>query len=163
MARRGSRDDFFLFLQFFPSEPDSVRARYFTEKHLALRRELSDLDGQIIAHMSTAAHEFWSGDQLQANQLCKAAMEIAIVVKNRWGLSAGHSILGDMYRASGEAKKSIEHCQWQLNAMGCANGAKREWPVAERDFQQAIDLAQTGRLKARCSPMAAEKLKDYAA
>ena len=144
------------------SESDPVSARHFAEKHLALRREVGDLDGQIIAHIYLAINEFWSGDQVQARQGCKAAMEIARTVKNRWGLSEGHSLLGYISHASGEKDKAIAHFQRaldivqdtgeqgrivrQLNALGCAYGAKGEWPAAERFFHQAIDTARTSRL-----------------
>jgi tetratricopeptide (TPR) repeat protein len=141
------------------TEADPINVRHFAEKHLALRKELGDLDGQIIAHLYMAINEFWSGDRVQARQLCKAAMEIASIVKNQWGLSEGHSLLGYIYRASGEADKAIEHFQRalaivgdtgeqgrivrQLNALGCAYAAKKEWTEAERYIQQAIDMARS--------------------
>jgi hypothetical protein len=50
------------------TESDPVRARHYTEKHLALRLELGDLVGQIIAHIYMAINEFWSRNQVQARQ-----------------------------------------------------------------------------------------------
>ncbi len=141
------------------TESDPDRAWHYAEKHLALRRELGDLDGQIIAHNYMAINEFWLGNLVQARQLCKTAMEIASTVKNQWWLSEGHSLLGYFCLASGEAEAAIEHFQqaltivqdlreWgrvirQLNALGCAYATKREWPEAERTIQQAIQKARS--------------------
>ena len=71
-------------------------------------------------------------------------------------------MLGYICRASEEMDKAISHFQRaldivqeageqgrivrQLNALGCAYSAKRDWPVAEGYFQQAIDTARIGHL-----------------
>jgi predicted ATPase/class 3 adenylate cyclase len=149
------------YLQLTWSDPDPIKARNYAEKHLALRRELGDVSGLVIAHVQLVVHHFWSGDLAQAHLLLKEAMEIASKLKDRAGLMVGQVLLGYFSYAGGEADKAIEHFFQalaigrdlgeqghvirQLNALGCAYGAKKEWSQAERYFQQAIATARANR------------------
>lgn len=144
------------------TESDPVRVRHFAEKHLALRRELGDLDGQMIAHFFIATNEFWSGNLTQARLMCEEGKKIASLIKNRWGLVEGNLILGYIFRADVEADQAINHFQQalavvedtgeqgrivrQLNALGCAYATKGEWPQAERNLRQAIQMARSNHL-----------------
>jgi tetratricopeptide (TPR) repeat protein len=140
-------------------EPDPINARHFAEKHMTLRREMGDLDGQLMAYLHMAISEIWSGDMIQAGTLCEEGMEIARIVKNRWGLMEGHSILGYIFKTIGEVDRAIEHFKQaldivqdtgeqgrvvqQLNALGCAYGEAGNWSQAERYIRQAILLARS--------------------
>jgi tetratricopeptide (TPR) repeat protein len=115
---------------------------------LASSREAMRIAGEIIAHFYMAIIEFWSGDLSHACLLCEEAMEIARVIKNRWGLLEGHSLLGYIFRASGEVDRAVDHFQQalaivqdtgeqgriirQLNFLGCAYGTQGDWPEAKR-------------------------------
>jgi predicted ATPase len=136
------------------SEPDFIRGRAYAQKHLELRRELGDLDGEMTALMFLVSYYYSSGDIENACLQGEEAFRIAQKVENRWGMIITRLSLGSKLCESGELEKGIAFLQqaltfsedlgeaiwiaWSYNALARAAGLSGDWELAEKYNQLAI-------------------------
>jgi tetratricopeptide (TPR) repeat protein len=149
------------FMMFYINSRDRTKARMYSEKHLALRRELGDLDGIMMANLLTGYHHMENGaeaDIPRARMLMEEAHQLAQIVRNPWGLWTAKCWLGILFCESGQIDIGIElflqalpmsrHLDeaiweiWVLNALGHAAVLQQDSASGLRYHQQAVDLSR---------------------
>jgi predicted ATPase/class 3 adenylate cyclase len=149
------------FTMFRINNRDRIKARAYAEKHLALRRELGDLDGIMAANLFLGLHHLEFGQEAdipQTRMLLEEALELSQIVRNPLGMWSAECWLGALFCESGQLDVGIEKLQralpisrdlgealweiWVLNALGHAAVLKQDWAAGLSYHKQAVDQSR---------------------